>query len=396
MGHLPIFDAGSESFFHSDVMGHYLKSNYSFHSVPGLLVGLIPKGLTDSDYIRSPKSPLEFRVFSNIGQSFKSPRSSQDGQQRGWDNSKVGLSIIDSLDHDKKVSVKVFRSSESKNILFGPQLRKKPPNGVSGNNSFELPKSLPKDHAIFPHSKTKSPLQKGSSDVLFEIVENSFEAEPYATIRSSSFDSGRAFSGLIKLNPNFNSRNSQLENVSTRVCSSLNFFGGSQNSNQFSDSKLRRDHGSQDVTHESLSASEIELSEDYTCVISHGPNPKTTLIYGDCILEAHSNDLSSSNKKVYKESGVPLPITDSDISVGYPSCDFLSVCYSCKKKLEEGKDIYMYRFAACKSIWHVIFYLFSFVSEMRTNILHWWGSNPRHFSSLKQMYRFVLQSFLAD
>ncbi|CBI20951.3 unnamed protein product, partial [Vitis vinifera] len=71
----------------------------------------------------------------------------------------------------------------------------------------------------------------------------------------------------------------------------------------------------------SLSASEIELSEDYTCVISHGPNPKTTHIYGDCILEFEC----------------------SDNSTPYPSNDFLSICYSCKKKLEEGKDIYMYR-----------------------------------------------------
>ncbi|KAJ0982512.1 hypothetical protein J5N97_010767 [Dioscorea zingiberensis] len=36
----------------------------------------------------------------------------------------------------------------------------------------------------------------------------------------------------------------------------------------------------------SLSAKDIELSEDYTCVISHGPNPKTTHIFDNCILES--------------------------------------------------------------------------------------------------------------
>ncbi|CAE5964843.1 unnamed protein product [Arabidopsis arenosa] len=29
----------------------------------------------------------------------------------------------------------------------------------------------------------------------------------------------------------------------------------------------------------------LALSEDYTCIISHGPNPKTTHIFGDCILD---------------------------------------------------------------------------------------------------------------
>ncbi|GJN35870.1 hypothetical protein PR202_gb24683 [Eleusine coracana subsp. coracana] len=35
----------------------------------------------------------------------------------------------------------------------------------------------------------------------------------------------------------------------------------------------------------SVSATEVEQSEDYTCIIAHGPNPKTTRIFGDCILE---------------------------------------------------------------------------------------------------------------
>jgi hypothetical protein len=94
----------------------------------------------------------------------------------------------------------------------------------------------------------------------------------------------------------------------------------------------------------SLSASEIELSEDYTCVISHGPNPKTTHIYGDCILECQSNDLSNFGKNEAKEIGLPQAVTCSKIPGSFPSKVFLSFCYYCNKKLDEGKDIYIYRF----------------------------------------------------
>uniref|UniRef100_A0A7N0UCX6 Uncharacterized protein n=1 Tax=Kalanchoe fedtschenkoi TaxID=63787 RepID=A0A7N0UCX6_KALFE len=41
-----------------------------------------------------------------------------------------------------------------------------------------------------------------------------------------------------------------------------------------------------------LSVAEMELSEDYTCVISHGPNPKTTHIFDDYILGSYSGVLS--------------------------------------------------------------------------------------------------------
>jgi len=41
------------------------------------------------------------------------------------------------------------------------------------------------------------------------------------------------------------------------------------------------------VVTSSLSVSEMELSEDYTCVISHGPIPKTTHIFDNCIVETY-------------------------------------------------------------------------------------------------------------
>ena len=36
-----------------------------------------------------------------------------------------------------------------------------------------------------------------------------------------------------------------------------------------------------------LSASEIELSKDYTYVITHGPAPRTTHIFYNCIVESY-------------------------------------------------------------------------------------------------------------
>lgn len=70
----------------------------------------------------------------------------------------------------------------------------------------------------------------------------------------------------------------------------------------------------------SVSMRELELSEDYTCVISYGPNPKTTHIYHNCVLE------------------------NCSLSDRSPNSSFLSFCHTCKKKLEQKNDIFIYRF----------------------------------------------------
>lgn len=74
----------------------------------------------------------------------------------------------------------------------------------------------------------------------------------------------------------------------------------------------------------SLSVSEMELSEDYTCVICHGPFPRTTRIFDDCIVDTYCSlpgDLPSSSME-----------------------NFLSFCFTCKKTLEQNEDIYIYRY----------------------------------------------------
>ncbi|KAK6912694.1 Zf-FLZ domain [Dillenia turbinata] len=355
MGHL-MSDATSESYLQSDVLGQKHKSN-SFFTVSGLFVGLSSKGLSDSDSVRSPTSPLDFRVFSNLGNPFRSPKSSShDGQHhKTWDCTKVGLSIIDSLDEDVKLSGKVLRSSESKNILFGPQTRINNPKIPNNVNSFESPKSLPINYAIFPHTQTKSPhkIQDGNSDVLFGIGEAPGESEAFGKTRSCSYDSARSLSsiaGLINRSFNSSNRNFWSEHTTTQVggspteSSRVNPNLGKASSLKVTSVPLSigSDHGFIG----SLSASEIELSEDYTCVITHGPNPKTTHIYGDCILECHPNDIHVANSSKQEDAEWRSNLSSSaqhpQFSSSYPLSNFLSFCYSCKKKLD-GEDIYIYR-----------------------------------------------------
>lgn len=76
-----------------------------------------------------------------------------------------------------------------------------------------------------------------------------------------------------------------------------------------------------------LSWSEMELSEEYTCVISHGPNPKTTHIFNNCIVV---------------ETYYSLPQNQNSHSAA--SSNFLSFCHTCKKHLDQTKDIFIYRY----------------------------------------------------
>lgn len=104
-------------------------------------------------------------------------------------------------------------------------------------------------------------------------------------------------------------------------------------SSQFSDDLLTPSSGlnsevqageSPNISTACLSWSEMELSEDYTCVISHGPNPKTTRIFDNCIVESCCGVVALSN-------------------LSSPSQSFLSSCHTCNKNLGQGNDIYMYR-----------------------------------------------------
>ncbi|KAG6529620.1 hypothetical protein ZIOFF_011832 [Zingiber officinale] len=83
-----------------------------------------------------------------------------------------------------------------------------------------------------------------------------------------------------------------------------------------------------------VSISEMELLEEYTCVISHGPNPRTTHIFDNCILESCGDGFTAST-----ESSSPASTDSRD----HLTNDFLSFCYTCKKNLGQGNDNFISR-----------------------------------------------------
>lgn len=125
--------------------------------------------------------------------------------------------------------------------------------------------------------------------------------------------------------------NKKTENIISKPNCRIVFFGfGSANSGN------QTEEPHQALTR-CLSAKEMELSEEYTCVISHGPNPKTTHIFDNCIVESCRGvvGLSESKKKFYRSFSEKLSYR--------PTTDFLSCCFTCKKELGHQKDIYIYR-----------------------------------------------------
>lgn len=321
MGQPTMSDTGLQS----DVIMQQKHKPNSLFSVPGLFVGLTPKGLSDCDSVRSPTSPLDFRVFSNLGSSFRSPRSSShEGHYKSWDFSKVGLkTIIDSPEDNTKLSGLVNPSSDRNNIIIGPRTRIKASNFSNHVGSLEAPKSLPNNYAIFAHAHNKSsnpPMEKVGS--LFEIGEDPLEPEPAGKIWSCSLDSGMSFStfnsSFANHKPILTSRGFRFETRVTQVDSAPQFSGVTPNFDKpfqakFSSIPISIASGNRFI--ESLSTSENELSDDYTHVISYSPNPKTSHCWA---------------------------AESSKFSVPFSLNNFLSFCYSCKKKLD-GKDIYMYR-----------------------------------------------------
>jgi hypothetical protein len=76
-----------------------------------------------------------------------------------------------------------------------------------------------------------------------------------------------------------------------------------------------------------------QLSEDYTCIISHGPDPKTTHIFDNCIVETY---LCLSDNHYHHS-------TKDNINQVKKKKIFLSCCHTCNKNLEQSNDIYIYR-----------------------------------------------------
>ncbi|KAI3760112.1 hypothetical protein L1987_50502 [Smallanthus sonchifolius] len=158
--------------------------------------------------------------------------------------------------------------------------------------------------------------------------------------KSENFDSGGIALVLVQENPNGNICNKpntssrkilfgsklkiqipSLEPFPNGSPESPGDFGIKTRNSQFSGGPIPTGFGSPRFCTGPLSLREMELSEDYTRVISHGPNPKTTHIYDNCVVNSCCGIRVGSS----------------------PLESFVSFCQTCKKNLDEGSDIFMYR-----------------------------------------------------
>ncbi|GAV90282.1 DUF581 domain-containing protein [Cephalotus follicularis] len=248
-------------------------------SFPRLFTGFTLKCLTETEAMMSPTSILDSISFSAFKNPFwpdqpNTPKTPEPVTRHKLDAKGIGLGIVDAL-NDDQLNTKAS-NPETRMVLFGSQLRIQIP---------PLPPSV-----FSPMESPKSPADFGIKTRDSQLASFPFRLSPTQARNSGS---GTSNSGLGTPN-------------------SIRVFSGS------------------------LSANEMELSEDYTCVISHGPNPKTTHIFDDCIVESCCGVNFSSPFR--KENGFL-----ANGSSSYPSESFLSFCYACKKTLGQGKDIYMYR-----------------------------------------------------
>ncbi|CAL9057321.1 unnamed protein product [Musa banksii] len=346
-----VSDSPSDSCFSSKGLMQTAR-NTSLFGVPGVFVGFSTKGFSNSDAVRSPTSPLDCKAFSGLGNSFLgSPRSaSLDGKPRCWDCNRVGLSLVDALKDEAEPCGKFLGLSESRTSAFAPATRidischKSHLAGLRDDSSCAAPKSLPKDYAISSHTLggwVRPQLDRPRMSALRSKVAES-ECGELGLLRSYSADISRPSS----LKADFVYRNSKSisdvfpSDSNSSMVDSFRLVERSASFDKFSGETIGSSYGV--IT--SLSASEIEQSEDYTCIISHGPNPKTTHIFGDCILESHSfPSLVFENKCRTDDCRSAWLLKPSEDSPPCSTDDFLRSCLSCKKKLEEGKDIYMYK-----------------------------------------------------
>lgn len=346
-------DSAPES-LQSDILGlRHISS--SLFSIPGFIVGLGAKCLSESDSVRSPTSPLDLKVLSNLSNPFglRSPRKqSQSGLQKKWDCNKVGFGIVDSLVNEAKPSAAVLDSPRRSKVIFGAHVKASIPNTskhyLEPLNSSVKSNSLPKNYIFssLPKTRTLCP-QLGGTNVDFGNEGGPLESEPTISITSCLVDSTRPsplHSGLTQT-LSLSSMNFCSENKTTTMSSGPVISHGSEVVNSLGNkpSSLPITISSNHGLEGSLSAKERELSEDYTCIISHGPNPKTTHIFCDCILDCHTNELANFGKK--EESGINSSQVAKNPENLTPSRSdkILSFCYSCNKILEEGEDIYIYR-----------------------------------------------------
>ncbi|KAG6581903.1 Protein MARD1 [Cucurbita argyrosperma subsp. argyrosperma] len=346
-------NSASDSYLQAGSLGKHISS--SLFSIPGFFAGLGSKGSVDSDSLRSPTSPLDFRLFTNLSNPFGfkslSSAETESGRQSKFFSSEVGLGIINSIAVDDNGPTSEARdSNRRKNVIFGPQIKtkiSKSSNHYTKSLGSSLKSySLPSNYTISSLSKAKIP--SSSSGAINSVCGNgelsALVSEPFEN-NASFFSNASSFSSsgiVLTQDSDPSDENFQLEssNSSFQV---INSSPQRENSLPIKSCSLPITIGASNAYVGSLTAREIELSEDYTCIISHGPNPKTTRIFGDCILECHTDENIDSSKM--EEPGIessPLGSFSEGFDRGVVDAN-VQICYSCKKVLKEEHDIYLCR-----------------------------------------------------
>lgn len=321
-------DSSSESYFNSDIFGlRHISS--SFQSIPSLFIGFSTKGTSDSDSVRSPTSPLDFKFISNLSNSFnlKSPRSN--GPHKRWDSSEVGLGIVNSIAGEIKSGDEI-PILQHKHIIFGRQVKSISSLGRHYPDSRFFPvksNSLPRNYTILPERKIRSPEPVlGSRNICSRNGKVPLDPE---FGRSRSLDIAKSCSSIVE-KPDFSCLHSE-DLAPPKI---------SEKPLDVKESSLPIPVGSSNKYEGSISAGEIELSEDYTCITSYGPNSKTTHIFCDCILECYTTRNSSNLTK--DECGAEITrVEESCKSVDpHPSEELLRFCYLCKTELRRREEVY--------------------------------------------------------
>ncbi|KAL5654048.1 hypothetical protein ACJX0J_033367, partial [Zea mays] len=270
-------------------------SGAALFAVPRLFVGFAAKRAPDAESSRSPTSPLDPKALL-----LRSPR-------RAWG----APGLVDALAADTAAA----------NCLLSPRLRlvrqhSSPPKecggGGGGHSQPELGKTMscpaPDTAAAAAATAMSVPCSR------FQFRRGDLKSGPEEATRS---DTG------AYLVSNGNAKRNSFD------------FGKLPGPGSLPVPASRRFVGS-------VSASEIEQSEDYTRVIARGPNPKTTHIFGDCILEPHTAGASDDEAAAVESEDGAAAGRYFVVKCAAEADGFLSSCFACNKKLD-GNDIYIYR-----------------------------------------------------
>ncbi|KAI4381935.1 hypothetical protein MLD38_007951 [Melastoma candidum] len=341
----------AESPFPSDIF--YLKRiSDSFPNVSSLFTGFSTKAASDSDPLRSPTSILDFSFLTSLSNSFKlrSPgSSSSNGNQRKWDFGEVGLGMINALVNEDDPSSEIS-CLQRKDIIFGLQ----------ANRSFHCvnhgglgctpkSKSLPRSFRIVPQAKLSSVNPElANEDAVGGNARVQLELKSVDDFSSNSLGP-RSFSML--------SRTDQNQGINSSKFFTDGFTSDTSTA-PVADEDISPSQPlaaglllppvpilQRDGCVRSLSAEEIEHSEDYTCIISYGPNSKTTHIFGDFVLDCRSNNPPISTED--SQEVVVHGAESEGVAAPRPFIGSIRHCLLCQKNLGDEEEICEYETSLC-------------------------------------------------